>query len=97
MEKSISIASTPTEIQLSDNDVIISRTDNKGRITYASDDFARISEFHTDEMIGKPHNIIRAIRICPNKHFNKCGIQSIQDFPGLELLKIRLKMEITIG
>lgn len=59
MEKSISIASTPTEIQLSDNDVIISRTDNKGRITYASDDFARISEFHTDEMIGKPHNIIR--------------------------------------
>lgn len=47
------------EIRLKDDDVIISRTDNKGKILYVSEDFARISEFQPEEMIGKPHNIIR--------------------------------------
>jgi aerotaxis receptor len=59
MENVLSLEKSPSEIHLSDNDVIISRTDKKGRITYASADFARISEFSIDEMLGKPHNIIR--------------------------------------
>ncbi|MCW7470218.1 methyl-accepting chemotaxis protein [Leptospira kanakyensis] len=44
---------------LTDSDVIISRTDAKGLITYVSPDFARISEYSAEEMIGKPHNIVR--------------------------------------
>lgn len=44
---------------LTESDVIISRTDAKGLITYVSPDFARISEYSAEEMIGKPHNIVR--------------------------------------
>ncbi|PJZ86519.1 diguanylate cyclase [Leptospira harrisiae] len=44
---------------LTESDVIISRTDAKGLITYVSPDFARISEYTVEEMIGKPHNIVR--------------------------------------
>ncbi|PKA25314.1 methyl-accepting chemotaxis protein [Leptospira meyeri] len=44
---------------LTESDVIISRTDAKGLITYVSPDFARISEYSVEEMIGKPHNIVR--------------------------------------
>ncbi|TGL87935.1 PAS domain S-box protein [Leptospira congkakensis] len=44
---------------LTNADVIISRTDAKGIITYVSPDFARISEYSAEEMIGKPHNIVR--------------------------------------
>ncbi|EMY68313.1 methyl-accepting chemotaxis protein [Leptospira vanthielii] len=44
---------------LTESDVIISRTDTKGLITYVSPDFARISEYSVEEMIGKPHNIVR--------------------------------------
>ncbi len=40
-------------------DVLVSRTDQKGRITYVSDDFARISEFSVEELVGQPHNMIR--------------------------------------
>lgn len=47
------------EIPLSDKDIIISRTDLKGKITYASADFARISEYDPSELIGQPHNILR--------------------------------------
>ncbi|WP_208652721.1 methyl-accepting chemotaxis protein [Leptospira montravelensis] len=47
------------ENALTEKDVIISRTDTKGLITYVSPDFARISEYSVEEMIGKPHNIVR--------------------------------------
>jgi len=42
-----------------DKNVIFSRTDLKGIITYASDAFCEISGFSYDELVGKPHNIIR--------------------------------------
>ncbi len=50
---------TDLENAVRDSDVLISRTDPKGRITYVSEDFCRISEFSRDEMIGRPHNLIR--------------------------------------
>src|SRR5690625_1373893 len=37
----------------------MSRTDLKGRITYASPDFVRVSGFSLDELVGQPHNIVR--------------------------------------
>lgn len=42
-----------------DKYVIVSSTDLKGNITYASDAFCRISGYSKDEILGKPHNIIR--------------------------------------
>lgn len=40
-------------------ELIISRTDLKGVITYANETFVEISGFDIDELIGKPHNIVR--------------------------------------
>ena len=47
------------ETEIPQNEVIISRTDLKGVITYANDTFADISDYTVDELIGKPHNILR--------------------------------------
>ena len=40
-------------------ELIVSRTDLKGNITYANDIFALISGYKIGELIGKPHNIVR--------------------------------------
>ncbi|GGN85080.1 chemotaxis protein [Actinoplanes lobatus] len=40
-------------------ELIVTKTDLKGRLTYANDVFLRISVFSEDEAIGQPHNIIR--------------------------------------
>lgn len=40
-------------------ELIVSRTDLKGNITYANETFAEISGYTADELIGKPHNIVR--------------------------------------
>lgn len=40
-------------------ELIVSRTDLKGIITYANDTFAQISGYEVEELIGKPHNIVR--------------------------------------
>lgn len=42
-----------------ENELIISRTDLKGNITYVNDTFAQISGYSKEELIGKPHNIVR--------------------------------------
>ncbi|MBU1365023.1 MAG: methyl-accepting chemotaxis protein [Gammaproteobacteria bacterium] len=38
---------------------IISRTDEKGLITYVNDDFVEASGFCREELIGQPHSIVR--------------------------------------
>ena len=47
------------ETEIPQNEVIISRTDLKGIITYANETFAYISGYAVEELIGKPHNILR--------------------------------------
>lgn len=47
------------EIHFSVNDIIVSKTDLKGRIIYANDIFCHVAEMSTDQVIGQPHNIIR--------------------------------------
>ena len=42
-----------------DDNVIASKTDLKGRITYASRGFCRTSEYSQDELVGQPHNIVK--------------------------------------
>lgn len=42
-----------------ENELVISETDLKGKITYVNDAFAEICEFDKDLMIGFKHNVIR--------------------------------------
>jgi len=55
----VKIGITGKEYPVEENSVLISRTDLKGIITYASPDFVQISGYSEQELIGKPHNIIR--------------------------------------
>jgi len=52
-------AVTGHEIELRDDQIIISRTDEQGRIVFANQDFIDISGYAEDELIGQPQNIIR--------------------------------------
>lgn len=49
----------PFEAELPQFKLIISRTDPKGIITYVNDTFAHLCGYKPEELIGKPHNIIR--------------------------------------
>lgn len=46
-------------LEIFDKHVIASRTDTKGNITYASKAYENISGYSQEELIGKPHNIVR--------------------------------------
>ena len=54
-------AVTPTGVErtLSDDELIVSKTDPKGILTYVNDVFLRISAYPEDELLGRPHNVIR--------------------------------------
>jgi len=47
------------EYVLKDDDFLVSQTDDKGIIIFANDDFCKIAGYSIDELIGKPHNIVR--------------------------------------
>ncbi|WP_456403287.1 PAS domain-containing protein [Hydrogenimonas sp.] len=47
------------ETEVPEDEVIISRTDLNGVITYVNDTFAKISGYSSEELIGRPHNILR--------------------------------------
>lgn len=53
--------STPVnqEIRLGDDDIIVSKTDTKGQITYANRIFMKIAGYAEPELLGVPHNILR--------------------------------------
>jgi aerotaxis receptor len=44
---------------LKSDDFLVSQTDEKGTILFANDDFCKIAGYTIDELIGKPHNIVR--------------------------------------
>lgn len=50
---------TDKEVTYSSTVQLITTTDLRGVITYANDDFIRVSGFSRDELVGKNHNIIR--------------------------------------
>ncbi len=41
------------------DEIIVSKTDLKGHITYANDVFLRVSAYEEQDLLGKPHSIIR--------------------------------------
>jgi len=54
-----SIKSTNVEVFFDADDIIVSKTDLKGRITYVNKVFCDIAGYSVPELIGQPHSIIR--------------------------------------
>ena len=53
------ILPTTTEVFFDAADIIVSKTDLKGRLTYANKTFCDISGYTQRELIGQPHSILR--------------------------------------
>lgn len=53
------LSPTRNEVKLGFDELIISKTDTAGRITYANKVFMRICDFPEEALLGQPHNIIR--------------------------------------
>ena len=54
-----SVPPSGREARFVDDEIIVSKTDLKGVITYANDVFQRVSGYTEAELIGQPHNLIR--------------------------------------
>jgi len=57
--RSPSSAFSSREKSFADNEIIVSKTDLRGIITYVNDVFVRVSGYSERRLIGAPHNIIR--------------------------------------
>jgi PAS domain S-box-containing protein len=67
-EREVSIMSqtpmvTGKEVFFGDNEIIVSKTDLKGHLTYANDVFLDIAGYTEVEVLGKPHSLIRHPRM----------------------------------
>ncbi len=57
MTRDVSV--TGTERFFGDDEIIVSKTDLKGKITYANRVFLNIADYSEKEVLGQPHSIIR--------------------------------------
>ncbi|MDX2186340.1 MAG: PAS domain-containing protein [Opitutaceae bacterium] len=57
--KSSKTAPTGREQVFGEDEIIVSKTDLRGVITYANDVFQRVSLYSESELLGQPHNLIR--------------------------------------
>jgi PAS domain S-box-containing protein len=48
-----------SEVKIPNDMIIVSETDAKGIILYANEDFCKVAGYSLEELIGKPHNMIR--------------------------------------
>ncbi|NVK17545.1 MAG: PAS domain-containing protein [Methylocystaceae bacterium] len=64
---------TGVELFFDKDDVIVSKTDTKGIITYANSTFAKMAEINRQGAIGKPHNFIR------HPHMPRCIFKLLWD------------------
>lgn len=46
-------------IEIPENEFLVSKTDTKGVITYANTTFVKVSGYTEEELVGKPHNVVR--------------------------------------
>lgn len=59
MTRKYDVKPTGVERFFDEDELIVSKTNNKGLLTYANDIFLRLAGFREDEVIGQPHNLIR--------------------------------------
>lgn len=50
---------TGVERRFPDDEIIVSKTDTTGRLTYVNDIFLSVSGYTEEEVVGQPHSIIR--------------------------------------
>lgn len=50
---------TGIETRFGRDEIIVSKTDTRGVITYANEVFVRVSAYPEGELVGRPHNLIR--------------------------------------
>ncbi|MBK3777684.1 PAS domain-containing protein [Azospirillum brasilense] len=50
---------TNREIEMSEDTLLVSRTDTRGKITFVNKAFVDISGFSETELLGAPHNVVR--------------------------------------
>ena len=53
------IVPTDREVFFDDHDIIVSKTDIKGRITYANKTFCNIAGYTEAEVLNQPHSLVR--------------------------------------
>jgi PAS domain S-box-containing protein len=53
------VAPTGKELTFGEDEIIVSKTDLKGRITYANQVFLRVAGYTEKEILGQPHNVLR--------------------------------------
>lgn len=47
------------ETMLNEDSFVVSETDSKGKIIFANEEFCKIAEYQLEDLIGKPHNLVR--------------------------------------
>ncbi|SEI37498.1 aerotaxis receptor [Allopseudospirillum japonicum] len=84
MNMAVRLHRQENEVLLKDDELIITKTDLKGKITYANRAFMRIAGYYESQLIGQPHNIIRHPDM-PKAVFRLLwkSIQSEQEFFGI--------------
>jgi PAS domain S-box-containing protein len=53
------IIPTDTEVFFREDELIVSKTDLKGRLTYVNRLFCQIADYDEADLLGKPHSVIR--------------------------------------
>jgi PAS domain S-box-containing protein len=69
------ISATPSgrESHFGDDEFIVSKTDSKGRITYANEVFLRVARYERAQLLGKPHSLVR------HPHMPRCVFKLLWD------------------
>jgi len=72
-----------SELKMKNDDLIVSKTDAKGKIVYCNDQFINFSGYRERELLGQPHNCIRHPEM-PRSIFRKMWqtLQEGQEFFG---------------
>lgn len=59
MDRRSDVRPTGIERRFGPDEIIVTKTDLKGRVTYANDVFLRISAYAEPDVLGQPHSIVR--------------------------------------
>ncbi|MDO9366215.1 MAG: methyl-accepting chemotaxis protein [Methylotenera sp.] len=86
----INMPVTSNEIMFDDADIIMTRTDLKGIITHANQEFIKVSGFSEAELVGHNHNIVRHPDM-PAEAFNDLWRNLKAGRPWTGLVKNRTK------
>lgn len=86
----MSVDTTDVEHLLDLKKPIVTKTDLKGKITYANPAFVEISGFTLEELLGQPHNVVRHPDM-PREAFLDLWNTVRQDVPWTGLVKNRTK------